>query len=668
MNWSFLELGMSNAVISLLIALVAVFVGRLTNRPHLAHLLWLLVLVKLLMPAVIPVSYDLFPERSSDVSAPAPAQIDLSEDTGSEVIASQITNMPPVDTSSILPAIITLTLAALPIIWGLGILAAIALSLFRVMKFDRLLRSSSENASDAIYRIAEDLAGRLSLKKLPSISITNAAIAPMVWWVGGNIRVFIPASLVENMQPDQLRLVLAHELAHVKRRDFLVRWVEWLAGVLFWWNPVVWWAQRNVRANEELCCDSLVLTALKPKPGEYAESLLRAVEHFTESAYRPPAMASEVNSGGYLIRRINMILSGNNKQELKRKMQIAVLAAAALVLPLGLTFAQDKDSEADLRQKIEAISKDVKEGRKSKAEAQVEIAEIKRDIEIQTAKRKLNGAVEAGKLSAEDAAKKLEAIERSLSATKNRSNEGLKMAIEKVEAAQSEGKISKEEAEKRIQELKLNFVQQAQATKFKLAAEKLKMAVKANQISEAEANAKLIGLKRELAERAVSIDRLRAAEKLKLAVRDGKISKEDAERKLIELQGSIRFSNETPDLKLAAEKLEQAVKANKISQEVAKRLLEAIKSRLADRENNSELTKEMGDLKRALGAGEISKAEVARRVIELKKQRDLERSKLQLENAKKKIESAVSSGSMTEAEAKAKLLELEKQLKSKKDN
>ena len=54
--------------------------------------------------------------------------------------------------------------------------------------------------------------------------------------------------------------IVAHELAHVRRRDYLVRWVEWLACVCFWWNPVVWWAQRNLRAMEEICCDDLVLS------------------------------------------------------------------------------------------------------------------------------------------------------------------------------------------------------------------------------------------------------------------------------------------------------------------------------------------------------------------------------------------------------------------------
>lgn len=96
------------------------------------------------------------------------------------------------------------------------------------------------------------------------------------------------------------RPALAHELAHVRRRDYLVRWIEWLACVCFWWNPVVWWARYNLRINEELCCEAQVVSSLKPKPHTYGDSLLKAVEILFYPAHRPPAMASEINSGRLL--------------------------------------------------------------------------------------------------------------------------------------------------------------------------------------------------------------------------------------------------------------------------------------------------------------------------------------------------------------------------------
>ena len=65
----------------------------------------------------------------------------------------------------------------------------------------------------------------------------------------------------------------------------------------------MWWAQRNLRAMKEICCDDLVLSSLNPEPKSYASSLLAAVESLARPVLRTPAMASEINSGGYFERR-----------------------------------------------------------------------------------------------------------------------------------------------------------------------------------------------------------------------------------------------------------------------------------------------------------------------------------------------------------------------------
>ncbi|MEZ5345476.1 MAG: M56 family metallopeptidase [Pyrinomonadaceae bacterium] len=456
MNWYLLETGISNAAISFMIALIAVFVGKTARRPHLAHLLWLLVLAKLLMPAHISFAFDPFPPAPENISSVALAQTELPADSGLILGEMQAAETDTLIFREFLPQIKSFAVAFLPAVWIFGIFAAIVLSIFRVVRFNRLLTSNSESAPESVLKTAFEIADKLELRNIPSIRITNASIAPMVWWVGGKVRVFIPHALIKKLDPGQLRLVIAHELAHVKRRDFLVRWIEWLAGVLFWWNPVVWWAQRNIRANEEICCDSLVLTAIKPKPHEYAASLLSAVESFTESAYRPPAMASEINSGGYLLRRVNMILSGNNS-EIKRRMQIAVLAAAALVLPLGLTFAQDKDPDSELRKKIETITKDVKEGTRSKDEARNEIESIKREIQIRAAKRKLDAAVSAGKMSPDEAQRNLEAVRKNANAA-NKDDDALRKAREEIASALKKGTdLERKMIAKRTLKLKLAY-------------------------------------------------------------------------------------------------------------------------------------------------------------------------------------------------------------------
>ena len=130
------------------------------------------------------------------------------------------------------------------------------------------------------------------MKPVPTIRTTRAQLSPLVWWVGGKVRVVIPQSLFDQMDVQYSQWILAHELAHVCRRDYLVRWLEWLACVVFWWNPLVWWGRLNLRTNEEICCDDLILSSLNPKPRTYAASLLNAIEHLASSVICPPAVAT----------------------------------------------------------------------------------------------------------------------------------------------------------------------------------------------------------------------------------------------------------------------------------------------------------------------------------------------------------------------------------------
>ncbi len=660
---SLFEIGISNAIISLAISAAAVLVGRFTNRPHLAHFLWLLVLAKLLMPAIIPVSYNYLPEKISTVSsAPLEMQtIALETEALSEL---QVGNVNSIAFSDILPMAKSFGLTYLPMIWGLGILIALVWSLFRVLRFDRLLRSSAEKAPRSIYEMADELSKKLSLKKLPSINITNAEISPMVWWIGGKVKVVLPKSLISNMEPEQIRLVLAHELAHVKRRDFAVRWVEWSAAVLFWWNPVVWWAQRNLRANEEICCDALILSRLNPKPQDYAASLLSAVENFTEPAFRPPAMASEINSGGYLVRRIHMILSSNNKQTLSGRMQIAVLVGAALILPLGITFAQDKESKPELERRVEKIKEDAKAGKISNEEAKAEISEIKRRLEISASERKLDAAVKAGKISKEDAKKKLEAMSKTRGSKLHKVDE-LKYAAEKIESALKEGKISKVEAEERMRELKLRHVQELHKRQLYLATEKLHTAVKANKISQYEAQARLHNLKRNFASATIQMHSQLAAEKLEMALKAGKISKEEAHLRMDEIKRRLNSSSTSDQLKQAAEKLELAVKANQISQAEAEKKMNALQLEFAKTESDSRIKNAAKTLKLELEAGRVSKEEATARLAELRMRHNNEKRMFYLKQAQEKLEAAVESGNMSPEEAKKKMLEIEKTLKKK---
>lgn len=320
----------SNWCVSSVLAAFAWFAQVKLRRPVIAHLMWLLVLVKLVTPplfslAVLPAPVaELVPMVSVPVSDAAIAlRTPIVE---AAVVASAI------DATSILLGT-----------WLVGSVIVLLWSSTRIVRFHRLLTLASRPAPRDLQERAAKLAPQLGLRKLPSINVTSARVSPMVWWLGGQVRIFIPAAMPAELGAAKMRWILAHELAHVRRGDHYVRWLEWLACVAFWWNPIAWLARRNLRANEEVCCDALVLRSFEGKPHSYANSLLAAVEFLASPGLRPPAMASEINSGGFLERRFRMIVSKTPIATTPRWLQAVLLVGTVAVMPLGVAYAQNPD-------------------------------------------------------------------------------------------------------------------------------------------------------------------------------------------------------------------------------------------------------------------------------------------------------------------------------------
>ncbi|WP_419942416.1 M56 family metallopeptidase [Candidatus Palauibacter sp.] len=235
--------------------------------------------------------------------------------------------------------------SGLVLAWLLGAVAVLVSTLVRARRFRRSLMAVSRGASPDLRRLAREVARTLGLAKVPEIHTTDAVVSPMAYWSGGATHVLMPSALLETMPQAELRWILAHELAHVRRRDHLVRWLEWLACTAFWWNPVAWWARRRLRAAGELCCDALVVKAFNCAPRDYARALVRAIDLVcTERTPRPPAFASAADSGRrtrFLERRIRMIIT-NNPPSLPRGFRTPLRCGLVALLAVGLVYCGER--------------------------------------------------------------------------------------------------------------------------------------------------------------------------------------------------------------------------------------------------------------------------------------------------------------------------------------
>src|SRR5205823_6829606 len=87
--------------------------------------------------------------------------------------------------------------------------------------------------------------------------------------------ILLPAPLLQACDTRELQLVLAHELAHLKRRDLLWGWLPAAAHALFWFHPAVWLANHEWYAAQEMACDALAVQATAARTGEYERLMLK---------------------------------------------------------------------------------------------------------------------------------------------------------------------------------------------------------------------------------------------------------------------------------------------------------------------------------------------------------------------------------------------------------
>ena len=183
--------------------------------------------------------------------------------------AAPLLRVTPVPFASSAPSAVSPSALALAI-WALGaavVLGRMLLGILAVQWMSRRTRVASEGRWLALAR---GLTADLGLKNVRFVQSATASM-PMAWGVF-RASVLMPAG-ADAWPAHRLRVVLLHELAHVKRRDCLTHLVAQIACAAYWFNPLAWIAARRLRAERERACDDLVL-AMGTRGSDYADELL----------------------------------------------------------------------------------------------------------------------------------------------------------------------------------------------------------------------------------------------------------------------------------------------------------------------------------------------------------------------------------------------------------
>jgi beta-lactamase regulating signal transducer with metallopeptidase domain len=228
---------------------------------------------------------------------------------------------------------------ALPLVaafWSAGVLLLSFWNLGGWIAAQRLRVLGIRAPDKSIATLAQTLVRRLRITTTVRIVVSLVAETPMVI---GWLRpiVLLPAALLTGLTPKQIEGILAHELAHVRRHDYLINLFQVLAETLLFYHPAVWWMSRRVRLERERCCDEIAI-ALTEDRYSYAESLAALEEIRLGSRL---ALAARGSGGGQLLHRIKSILRRDDRAPFRaaRLIVSTALLLLAAAIPISLLKA-----------------------------------------------------------------------------------------------------------------------------------------------------------------------------------------------------------------------------------------------------------------------------------------------------------------------------------------
>jgi beta-lactamase regulating signal transducer with metallopeptidase domain len=186
---------------------------------------------------------------------------------------------------------------------------------------------------------AAEIARASGLRRIPVVLHSDHASVLGTWGVVRST-VLVPADAL-TWPAERICIVLAHELAHVRRRDWLVQMAAEIVCAVYWFNPLLWLASRRLRLESEQACDDAVLTS-GVEGSTYASELVDLARAFTSARFVPAAAIARPSS---LERRVRAMLNVKlNRDPITRSASIAAALVLAVVTVLVAGFGVSAQS------------------------------------------------------------------------------------------------------------------------------------------------------------------------------------------------------------------------------------------------------------------------------------------------------------------------------------
>lgn len=326
------------------LVLVTQLVFRRQLNAKWKHALWMLVVVRLVMPFSPQSPASVFNVANVDRAAARVTPTKTDPPSAASSLAFQVPSLRPVNQAVTVSEPIPVQSSAHSVPWQpILVLTWLAVTLLfagrlligqhRLSKRVRQGRIVTDPSILELLGNCKKLIGvRASIHLIASTAVQTPALMGVF-----RPKLLLPPHVIETFVPAKLRDIFLHELAHLKRGDVVINWVASVLQVVHWFNPVLWYAFSRIRIEREMACDSFALSVIPAGDNQhYGNTIIDLMEHASHSGI-VPSVVGIVEEKSEMQRRIAMIAEFR-----KNKHEWAILAGI-LCLALGvvsLTSAQ----------------------------------------------------------------------------------------------------------------------------------------------------------------------------------------------------------------------------------------------------------------------------------------------------------------------------------------
>ncbi|MED1596855.1 MULTISPECIES: beta-lactam sensor/signal transducer [Bacillus] len=373
---------MASIVVGLILCIKILFRNKLT--PRWKYLLWMILIVRLLLPWSPDSSYSIYSilSYSNDTSVifhqKEPVQEKAAIDD-TKMVTNENTYAPSYtqvaeenkqqthrneNKSDVTFSFYTILLY----IWLAGVIVLGLATMIMNRRLRLYIKNQPVITDERIVTIFDNCKKSMSLQQNIPLLSAGKISSPTVFGFF-RPRVLLSSVHMKILDEQQLRYIFHHELAHIKRRDVGVNWLMHGLLILNWFNPILWYAYSCMREDQEMACDAFALTFIDSEEQiAYGHTIITLLEHYS-SYYQVPSLANLSRNKRTLKRRIRMI-----KKFQKKSYRWSALGVVAIIAVSSVSLLNARaDVPANPQKEQTEVKNNIKE---AKTQTKVPIQQI----------------------------------------------------------------------------------------------------------------------------------------------------------------------------------------------------------------------------------------------------------------------------------------------------